>query len=294
MLDFKHAINILDHFWQILVMPICVYEEPACPGKYVCWDGQHTAIVLLMIAKHVLGESNLNNIRIPVVVYPSTMKSDMRQCFITLNGEGKKPLDDIDKFHQKVFGVRTDGSTNPDWILNEKKQQALENAKMFATNEKFGDIKEPGALTRLKELTNLTYDLSVTENFCKYFKSMCNSSRPVQPKESWLLYDFFNLCNNAKITVDDQYIKGITDSIRKAFNGQDIDVIYLSHKAKLSYQEWWRLNKPNPDGTLWGINYPTEEKRTQVFFLAQLRKNFTGALPNFRNPPWIVPSADLL
>lgn len=294
MLDFKHAIQILDRFRQILVMPICVYEEPACPGKYVCWDGQHTAIVLLMIAKHILGETDLSNVRIPIVIYPSTMKSDMRQCFITLNGEGKKPLDVIDKYHQKVFGVRTDNSTNSDWILNEKKQQALENAKMFATHSKFGDVNMPGALTRLEELVDADYDLEVTENFCKYFVSICKSSRPVQPKESWLLYDFFQLCQSARITVDDQYIKGITDSIKKAFGGNDLDAIALVQRAKRSYQEWWRVNKPNPDGTLWGINYPSEKKMAQVFFLAQLRKNFTGPLPAFKNSPWVVSPTDLL
>ena len=99
--DIEHACNILDHFKNIMVMPICVYEDPERPGKYICWDGQHTALVLYIIACEILGE-DANKIQVPIVIYPSTMKSEMRECFISLNGEGKKQLDNIVKFLKNV------------------------------------------------------------------------------------------------------------------------------------------------------------------------------------------------
>ena len=291
-LDFMHAIRILDQFKQILVMPICVYEDPIRPGKYICWDGQHTSIVLLIIAHNILGE-DISKCEIPIVVYASHQKSEMRECFITLNGEGKQPLDEIDKFHQKVFGVRTDGSTNPDWVLNEKKQQALESAKMFATHEKFGDTYKPGAMTRLVELTNpKKFDLSITENFCRYFVSVCGSSRPTQPSECVIMYNFFAACQKAKITVDDAYIAGVANSIKKAFGG-DMNAEAIKRQAKASYQNWWMNDRPGADGTLkGGIRYKLNEMELH-FTINQIAKNFTGQLPHLADPMWTIPASDL-
>jgi hypothetical protein len=130
MLVLTHGAKILDHFAQIRVMPICVYEDPMAPGQYVCWDGQHTAIVLYLIA--VALKEDISKCEIPIVIYNSSQKSEMRQNFMALNGDAKQPLDQIDKFHQMIFGVRTDGTKIPAWELAEKKQKLLEGAKMFA------------------------------------------------------------------------------------------------------------------------------------------------------------------
>ena len=290
MLDLIHCCNIIDRFKQLLVMPICVYEDPSKPGKYICWDGQHTAIVLYIIASRIL-KVDFRQCNVPIVVYASHLKSEMRECFITLNGpEGKKSLDNIDKVHQKIFGVRTDGSKNPDWLLIEAKQQAIEGAKMFLTHEKFGDDHMPGAYTRLEEFLDPAYDLSITQNFASYFFKVCYANRPVQPKESWMMYEYFRLCKASGITVDDAYISGVAKSLRTAFN-DNFDAGELYVRAKESYQEWFRDNKPNPDGTLWGITYP--EKRIGVTFLvAQIAKNFNGQVPKI-NGLWPVPKKDL-
>lgn len=290
MLDIIHCCNIMDAFKQIMVMPICVYEDANRPGKYICWDGQHTAIVLHLIAAKVLGLDTSKCV-VPIVIYASHQKSEMRECFITLNGEGKKTLDNIDKVHQKIFGVRTDGSTNPDWCLVDDKQKAIEGSKLFLTHPKFGDTDQPGAYTRLDEFLDPQYDLSVTQQFAKYFFRVCHSNRPVQPKESWMMYEYFRLCQSAKIPVDDAYITSVAKSLKTAFNG-DFDASALFDKAKISYQNWWRDNKPSPDGTLWGISYP-ERRLGMTFLLKQIEKNFTGQVPQLSNPLWPVPKKDL-
>lgn len=288
-LSIQHLVSILTKFKQILVMPICVYEDPAAPGKYVCWDGQHTIIMLYIIYARILGE-DVNDIDVPIVIYPSTMKAEMRECFIMLNGEAKQPLDPIDIFYQKIYGVRTDGSVNADWLLSEAKQQALESHDMFATNEKFGDEKQPGALTVLTELINDDFSLEVTQAFCKYFKAVCDSNRPVRPKESWMLYNYFYLCDVQGIIVDDQYIGDVATALQVVDNG-DFNALEFYTAAKESYQEWFRLNKPNPDGTLWGITYP--EKRLGVTFLiAQIAKSGIK-VPKYGSAPWTVPTKDL-
>lgn len=290
LLDLMHSCNIIDAFKQLLVMPICVYEDQSRPGRYICWDGQHTAIVLYIIAAKILGE-DISKCEIPIVIYASHQKSEMREAFITLGGDGKKQLDNIDKVHQKIFGVRTDGATHPDWLLIDAKQQALEGSKIFLTHEKFGDTEQPGAYTRLEEFLDPQYDLGITQSFAKYFFKVCKSSRPIQPKESWMLYEYFRLCKQVGINVDDTYINGISTSLRKAFNN-DFDAGELYNRAKMSYQEWFRTNKPNPDGTLWGITY-SEKRIGMNFLLEQIRKNFSGQVPTYLHPLWNIPAKDL-
>lgn len=289
MLNVMHACGILDKFQQIRVMPISVYEDPLAPGKYVCWDGQHTAIVLLLIAAYCM-KLDVSKCEVPIVVYESSQKAEMRENFMELNGDAKLALDLIDYFHQMVFGCRTDGSKNPVWQLVEQKQQALEQAGIFATHAKFNDTDMPGALSRLDELMDTkNYDLSITQQFCKYFKEMCGSNRPVQPKEVWMLYEYFKLCKNEGILVDNDYIEGVVGSLR--IDNGDFNSIALANKAKASYQQWWIDNNISIDGSLRGITYP-EYRMALTFLVKQVAKNFNGKVP-VGNPLWPVPAKDL-
>lgn len=289
MLNLGHSCRIMDNFQQIRVMPISVYEDPLAPGKFVCWDGQHTAIVLLLIAAYSL-KLDISKCEVPIVVYESSQKSEMRENFMELNGDAKLPLDLIDYFHQMVFGVRTDNSKNATWKLVEEKQQALEQAGIFATHSKFGDTDKPGALSRLDELMNTKiYDLSITQQFTKYFSAVCGSNRPVQPKEVWMIYEYFRLCQAEGIAVDDAYIQGVAKSLQ--FDNGDFNAIALANKAKASYQQWWIDNNISIDGSLRGISYP-EYRMGMTFFVKQVAKRFKGRVPT-GNPLWTVPAKDL-
>lgn len=289
MLNIMHACGILDKFQQIRVMPISVYEDPLAPGKYVCWDGQHTAIMLLLIAAYSL-KLDISKCEVPIVVYASSQKSEMRENFMELNGDAKLALDLIDYFHQMVFGIRTDNSPNAKWHLVEQKQQALEKSGIFATHTKFNNTNKPGALSRLDELMDTkNYDLSITQHFCKYFSAVCDSNRPVQPKEVWMLYEYFRLCQSEGINVDDAYINDIAKSLQ--FDNGDFNGIALANRAKASYQSWWINNNISIDGSLRGITYP-EYRMGMTFFIRQVAKQFKGKVPK-GNPLWEVPVRDL-
>lgn len=290
LLVFYWAMNILDGFWEIQVEPIRVYEDTACPGKYVCWDGQHTAIVLFVIASMVLGE-DISKCEIPIVIYPSSQKDEMRRVFMAANGDGKRPLDAIDKYQQMVFGVRTDGSTIPSWVVAEQKQQWLESAKMFATHEKFNDTEMPGAYTRMQELMDTrNYAPIITKYFTQYFTAVCRSNRPVQPKESWMLYEYFKLCEaDSKIEVTDKYIRDVAKALKVVGHG-DFDSIDLWNQAKSSYQDYYRDTVRN-GWDLLGIRYP-EKPLGMTFLIAQIAKAGV-AVPYYAETYYEVPSQDL-
>lgn len=289
LLDIRHECNIIDHWNSVKAMPICVYEDPSRPGKYICWDGQHTLLAMFIIATMIMGE-NASDIKVPVVIYSSNQKSVMRDCFISLNGEAKKPLDHIDKIHQKIYAIRTDGSTNPAWLEVEQKQQYLEQHQLFLTHEKFGDTHQDGAMTRVDEFIDSNkFDPVITEDFSKYYFAMCRGNRPVMRHETWTMYEFFNLCRDKNITVDNNYIADIAISLKTAFNGVR-DFEDMLEQAKMSWRNWYMINKPMP-GTLQGIQYPPR-KLMMTFLLAQLAKNFKGPLPVYNNM-WDVPKKDL-
>ena len=290
LLMFYWATGILDRFWSIQVEPIRVYEDAACPGKYVCWDGQHTAIVLFIIASMVMNE-DIEKCEIPIVIYPSSQKDEMRRVFMAANGDGKRPLDAIDRFQQMVFGVRTDGSNIPSWAVAEQKQKYLESAKMFATHEKFNDIEKPGAITRMQELMdNRNYTPIITKYFTQYFTAVCRSSRPVQPKEAWMLYEFLKLCDaDPDINVTDKYIRDVAKSLKVVGHG-DFDSTDLWSRAVSSYQNYYR-NTVRNGWDLLGIRYP-EKPLGITFLIAQIAK--TGvAVPRYSETYYEVPEQDL-
>jgi hypothetical protein len=290
LLAFYWAMGILDQFWAIQAEPIRVYEDPGCPGKYVCWDGQHTAIVLFIIASMVMNE-DISNCEVPIVIYPSSQKDEMRRVFMAANGEGKRPLDAIDKYQQMVFGVRTDGSTIPNWIVAEQKQQWLESAKMFATHEKFNDTEMPGALTRMQELMDTrNYTPVITKYFTQYFTAVCRSNRPVQSKEAWMLYEFFKLCElDSNIDVTDKYIRDVAKALKVVGHG-DFDSLDLWSRAKSSYQDYYRDTVRN-GWDLLGIRYP-EKPLGNTFLIAQIAKAGV-AVPYYSETYYTVPTADL-
>lgn len=293
LLDVMHTSDIIKNFTSIRVMPISVYEDADKPGYYICWDGQHTVVALYLIATEIF-KMKLSDITVPIVIYSSKMKSEMRQNFIELNGDSKKPLDEIDKFHQYVHGVRTDGAKVEDWVLCEKKQTLLENAQMFVTHEKFGDTDKAGAYTRLTELMEKDYDLVVTQNFCEYFATLNGSNRPVQPKESWIMYDFFRLCHLNKIPVDSKFIAEICNCIKLQFGG-DMESLELLSRAKASYRESYRklrITVDNPEGDCLGIQYP-ENKLALTYLFALIKKHYKGPLPKY-NALWSVDKSELL
>ena len=117
-----------------------------------------------------------------------------------------------------------------------------------------------------------------------------DSNRPVRPKESWMLYMYFDLCLSAGIKLDDNYISEVANALRVVDNG-DFNALEFYHTAVKSYQEWFRYNKPTPDGTIWGITYP--EKRIGLTFLIAQISKAQIKVPKYTQALWTVPFRDL-
>jgi hypothetical protein len=296
--NLKHILNILHYFRETMVMAIQVYEDPDKPGFYIAWDGQHTAIVLYIIATKVFGE-RLGTLMVPVVVYKVKQKAEIRRNFILLNGDAKEPLDFIDTYKQMVCGVKIDGADDPVWIAASEKQDYLAKANLFATHEKFGDENESGAFTLLADTLMSKSEKSlkhpeVTRMFTDYWIQL-NQDRAVDAKEARQMYEFFDACYRSSIKVDTAYIKTLAQFTLDFFDADFGAKGPFWDKCKMAYDNWYR--KANPEGEIdekTGLvkvkGFTKEWKCGGPFLLAQLRKSTKLELPEYDNDSDFVPA----
>tara|TARA_B000000609_G_C24178854_1_gene356208 strand:- start:303 stop:1451 length:1149 start_codon:yes stop_codon:yes gene_type:complete len=296
-LNFRHIVNILSAFKNTMVMPIQVYVDPKHPDKYIAWDGQHTAVALYIIATKVFGVRTAQ-MMVPVVVYPTAEKLEIRRNFILLNGDAKEPLDFIDTYKQMVFGVRVDGADDDAWIKANQKQVFFEQAGLFATNSKFGDETEPGAFTLLAD-TLMTKNLAkakdpvVTKYFAGYW-SMLNAERPVQAKEARQLYEYFDACHQQGITVDTDYIRELVGFTKDFFEADFSETGSFWDKVKMSYTRWYQSANPESYAEHGLKGFATEWRCGGPFLIAQIKKSTNLKTPKYDpNNGYTVKAEDL-
>jgi hypothetical protein len=296
-LNMRHILSILTKFSESMVMAIQVYRDPNKPDNYIAWDGQHTIIALYIILTKVFGERAASTM-VPVVVYSSQQKLEIRRNFILLNGDAKETLDFIDTYKQMVYGVKVDGADYSDWVDTATKNDYLRDAGLFATHAKFGDEDEPGAFTLLAD-TLMSKTLKtrkhpeVTRMFCQYWAYL-NQSRAVRAKEARQLFEYFNLCFEQKITVDNEYLLKMVAFTKEFFDANFGEDGVFWDKVKDSYTRWYEHANPESYAEF-GLKGFTTEMRTGVpFLIAQMNKSTTLKTPKYApNNGFTVSAKDL-
>ena len=275
LLNLEHVLGMLENFKATKVQPIQVYEDPERPGKYIAWDGQHTAILLYILAVMVF-EIAPADFEIPVVVYDVTTKAEIRENFVGLNGEDKLPLDAIDLFQQKVFGVRVDGSKKPDWILAEQKQCMLEKHKLFATSDKFDNTHEVGAISRMAELDKASP--AVVEQFGIYWSAI-RKQRSVDAKEIFMMMTWFMLAEVQNVKIDTDYILDLADMNMSLFDANFAPSGGFWAKCETAYENWYQTSPQAAAGF-----EPSMQKMPShgiPFLNAQIKKSLGRKVPQF-------------
>jgi len=302
-LNMRHILNILQNFRSTMTMAIQVYEDENKPGYYIAWDGQHTAIALYIILTKVFGEQTAKAM-IPVVVYNVKHKLEIRRNFILLNGDAKQELDFIDIYCQMVNGAKVDGATDTEWTDTALKNDYLAAAGLFATHSKLGDDDQPGAFTLLAD-TLMSKSLKtrkhpeVTRMFARYW-SFLNEQRPVEPKEARQLYEYFNLCYEQDVVVDDAYLLEFVNFTKQNFGADFSPSSPFWDKVQTAYKNWYRsANTGSMDvdsnGDIIVRGFTTEMRTGIPFLIAQLKKSTKLKTPKFvpNNGFTVVNKADL-
>lgn len=279
----KHlwSCTILGKFNPLKVAPIQVYRPDPTKDEFVAWDGQHTLIALWLIAKYVLNVTDLSTIEVPIVIYRSTQKADMRDSFVGHNGgEYKTLLDTYDIIEQMIYGVRVDNSQNPEWILIEEKQKIVEKYKFFLTKKDLGDEHMPGAISRMQEFEKL--NKHALESLCKYLVAVGATGRPVEEKEMVMMAYFFEKCYHSPLViVDDKFITDVAGVTLSKFNADFSPNSKFWTQATKAYQNWHSLH-------VQGVNpkFSKEPIHGFPFLIAQLNKD----LPQHNFPQGITNS----
>jgi hypothetical protein len=276
-LDIKWVLDIVSKFRPTMVVPIQVYRDPAFPGKYIAWDGQHTLLALWVVAV-ILGV-DITTIEVPVNIFQASLKKEIRENFVSLSTpDGKKVFEPIDTWRQFVFGVRIDGAKNPEWIVTEKKQAILEKHNLFVTSAKFGDEDKPGAIANIQEINRMP--LAAVGPLARYLQIVCQGSRATAGTEIELMAHYFTQCVHNGITVTDTYVDDLAATALALY---DADFKALEQggkfwtKAKAAYHNWHAIASMNTFST---AKFSPHKNHGFPFLVAQMTKS----MPQHRVP----------
>ena len=186
------------------------------------------------------------------------------------------PLDAIDLFQQKVFGVRVDGSKKPDWILAEQKQCMLEKHKLFATSDKFDNTHEVGAISRMAELDKASP--AVVEQFGIYWSAI-RKQRSVDAKEIFMMMTWFMLAEVQNVKIDTDYILDLADMNMSLFDANFAPSGGFWAKCETAYENWYQTSPQAAAGF-----EPSMQKMPShgiPFLNAQIKKSLGRKVPQF-------------
>lgn len=208
--NLQWILTIIENFRAYQAQPIQVYATS--DGGWGGWDGQHTSLALYLIATQGLGEK-FEDVEVPINIYDIVSRGEIRGNFINNNttvgkNAGKKPLDIIDIIMQMIYGVEVDGVTEQEWVDAHAKWQAIANAGMFLTADKFNDTDQIGAISRLNEINDSSVD--VVKKFAVYGKYVVDlQKRPINTKEIPIIMEFLNLCEQQDISYTNAEIEDL-------------------------------------------------------------------------------------
>ena len=189
-------------------------------GEYVIVDGEHTAMVLMLIAS----QQQDDNAKIWVQVIPFKANK-MRDLFLEINSNST-PVDKFDTFRLHVYEylenpVGASKKAKKAWEI----QKLLTKHNLFFTWEHTIDKEAPGALSRQLEFIGAgSHSIKGLELFCRFFNvNKINQDRYITSSEQDLLADFFDDARHANVKYTDEDLKQMYAWMKDTF---DADVSY--------------------------------------------------------------------
>lgn len=295
--DLQWILKIITNFRDYQAQPMQVFGHGNAWGA---WDSQHTALAMYLIARDALN-LDLTTVMVPANIYDVTSRADLRNLFINMNtttgkNAGKKPLDIIDIFEQMIFGVEVDGVTDQDWVDAHAKWTHLDAAGIFVTADKFNNTNEIGALSRLQEVMDSSVE--VVRQFAVYAGHIVDvQQRAINSKESPIIIEFLNLCEQQDITYSDSEIVDLANHCISLFDANfDSKGPYWTQVHEANINAYNKMHKGMPKN-LWP-DAPRNAKNTPqgiAFFWHQLNVSWApskGKKFKFPKQPFSVFALD--
>lgn len=189
------------------------------PGQeeYHSVDAQHTAtLVAALISAGIFeGESNWQEVEMPVLYIETESKAFARKAFALINGKGKKKISPWYEHRTKVMSVRIDGSKDTDDIVSERKQSICERYHCYAVDKESSFVGMPGTFTHMAAL-NL--DEKILEVACKFHNDYFHYDE-IDGSLWFMIEDLYKGFAAAKMTLSDDFLAELAGIIQGYFAG---------------------------------------------------------------------------
>jgi hypothetical protein len=284
-LDIDWVIKIIDGFTAYQAMPIQCYrvnpdEQPQDWSRdfqhWAAWDGQHTLVAFWIIATMVFKE-DIKTVMVPTVEYDMRNRLECRTTFMNGNSkDGKKVMEPIDLAMQKIYAVKLDGVTDPDWVTVARKHDALASQDLFMTHSKFHDDREPGAISRPGDIVDDKFSVEMVRQFGVYADHVLNQQpRPVNTKELPIVMGFLRMAAMGNVTYSDDEIRGLGDLCIQLFDANFDEAGPFWDKVNSAYINWHKEYHADMDESLRpGVKLNKDWAQGGTFFWYQLRKSW--------------------
>jgi len=217
-LDSKHCTNIAT-IGNFNPMYLQVFYCVKLPGKeeYHSVDAQHTAtlIAALIDAGVFIGETDWQEVEMPVLYIETTSKAFARKAFALINGKGKKKISAWYDHRTKVMSVRIDNSTDEDDVEAEHKQSICEKYNCYPVDKESNFIGKPGTFTHMQAVS---LDDEILEMACKFHDTYFHYDE-INGSLWFMIEDLFKAFKAAKIKITDKFLGELAGILQGYFAG---------------------------------------------------------------------------
>jgi len=217
-LDSKHCTNIAT-IGNFNPMYLQVFYCVKLPGKeeYHSVDAQHTAtlIAALIDAGVFIGETDWQEVEMPVLYIETTSKAFARKAFALINGKGKKKISAWYDHRTKVMSVRIDNSTDEDDLEAERKQSICEKYNCYPVDKESNFIGKPGTFTHMQAVS---LDDEILEMACKFHDTYFHYDE-INGSLWFMIEDLFKAFKAAKIKITDKFLGELAGILQGYFAG---------------------------------------------------------------------------
>lgn len=217
-LDSKHCTNIAS-IGNFNPMYLQVFYCVKLPGKeeYHSVDAQHTAtlIAALIDAGIFTGESDWQEVEMPVLYMETSNKAFARKAFALINGKGKKKISPWYDHRTKVMSRRIDDSEDEDDKEAERKQSICEKYNCYPVDKESNFIGKPGTFTHMQALS---LDDEILEMACKFHDTYFHYDE-INGSLWFMIEDLFKAFKAAKIKITDKFLGELAGILQGYFAG---------------------------------------------------------------------------
>jgi hypothetical protein len=161
------------------------------------------------------GETNWEEVEMPVLYIETTSKAFARKAFALINGKGKKKISPWYEHRTRVMSARIDGSQDEDDQEALRKQEICEKYHCYPVDKESDFVGLPGTFTHMQAL-NLNND--ILEMACKFHNDYFHYDE-INGALWFMMPDIYRAFDAAHIKITDEFLHELAGILQGYFAG---------------------------------------------------------------------------